>query len=159
VSFGQYLRQLRVAKGFKSARQFAETCQISNATVSRIEDESHNLSKQHLSNIENDRRLPSTELLRKFAEVLSVSYIGMLIKAGHVTEEEVLAERRSNGLIDSLSFGERLMIIRKRKGYMRQTDLAEASGVSQATLSRIEDGLQQPSEETLNKLKKVLGPF
>jgi transcriptional regulator with XRE-family HTH domain len=98
VSFGQYLRQLRKAKGF-TLEQLAGTTQSSFSYLSQLErGERGATTKQHLSNIENGRRLPSSDILRKLSQALNVSYIGMLIKAGHVTEDEVLTYREQHGV-------------------------------------------------------------
>lgn len=55
------------------------------------------------------------------------------------------------------SFGDYFRRLRRSKGYRTQKDLASKAGVSQTTLSRIEDGTQSPQPETLNKLAKTLG--
>jgi ribosome-binding protein aMBF1 (putative translation factor) len=81
--FGSYLKQLRKAKGFR-VRHLAESTGYSSA---------------YLSNVENGNRgIPSSELIRKLSAALGVTHIGMMIKAGHVTEEEVLTMRSENGI-------------------------------------------------------------
>lgn len=54
------------------------------------------------------------------------------------------------------AFGKYLMKIRKRAGYESLGQLSKASGVSVATLSRIENNIQRPSPETLEKLAPFL---
>ncbi len=49
-------------------------------------------------------------------------------------------------------FGEYFSEIRKREGYKSQRDLAEKSGVSNATISRLESGTTKPSPEVLREL-------
>jgi transcriptional regulator with XRE-family HTH domain len=51
---------------------------------------------------------------------------------------------------------ERLRQIREQSGYSQQ-DLADASGVSQHTISEIELGRRKPQGRTLRKLARVLG--
>lgn len=84
-TFGQYLRALRKAKGF-------------NLTgLSKISGVSH----PYLSQIESGRKTPPTpDVIRKLSQALGVTHIGMMIKAGHVTEEEVLTFRREHGIFD-----------------------------------------------------------
>ncbi|WP_052098410.1 helix-turn-helix domain-containing protein [Paenibacillus stellifer] len=55
------------------------------------------------------------------------------------------------------NFGDFFRRLRRSKGYKSQKQLAADSGVSQATISRIEDGTQKPQKETLNALAHVLG--
>jgi len=52
-------------------------------------------------------------------------------------------------------FGDYFRDLRRSSGFKSQKLLAEASGISQATISRIEDGSQIPQEETL----KVFAPI
>ncbi|MFC5652810.1 helix-turn-helix domain-containing protein [Paenibacillus solisilvae] len=52
------------------------------------------------------------------------------------------------------SLGQRLRKIRIDNGYSTQKELSNISGISQATLSRIEAGLQLPVPETLKTLSK-----
>lgn len=54
------------------------------------------------------------------------------------------------------SFGDFFRRLRRAKGFKAQKRLAELSGVSQTTISRIEDGSQVPTPETLKALAKVL---
>ncbi|MEK5171791.1 LexA family transcriptional regulator [Heyndrickxia sp. FSL W8-0496] len=54
------------------------------------------------------------------------------------------------------SFGDFFRRLRRSKGFKSQKSLAELSGVSQTTISRIEDGSQNPTPETLKLLAKVL---
>lgn len=57
------------------------------------------------------------------------------------------------------NFGDFLKALRKQHGFRTQKQLAEASGISQTTLSRIEAGTQRPLPETLRILAKHLRPF
>jgi len=56
-------------------------------------------------------------------------------------------------------FGEFLKDIRKQRGYKTQKHLADVSGVSQTTLSRIEAGIQKPLPETIKMLAPHLQPY
>jgi transcriptional regulator with XRE-family HTH domain len=55
------------------------------------------------------------------------------------------------------SFGDLFRRLRRSRGFKSQKQLAAESGISQATISRIEDGTQKPQKETLTTLAKVLG--
>lgn len=57
------------------------------------------------------------------------------------------------------SFGGFLKELRKQHGFKTQKHLAEVSGVSQTTLSRIEAGTQRPQPETLMVLAKHLSSY
>lgn len=57
------------------------------------------------------------------------------------------------------NFGEFLKDLRIRHGYKTQKQLAEVSGISQTTLSRIEAGNQRPQPETLRILAEHLRPY
>lgn len=57
------------------------------------------------------------------------------------------------------TFGEFLKEIRIRYGYKTQKQLADISGISQTTLSRIEAGTQRPQPETLRVLAEYLRPY
>lgn len=50
----------------------------------------------------------------------------------------------------------RLREVRERK-LMTQAELAEKTGISEATLSRIENGLQRPRISTVRKIAAALG--
>jgi ribosome-binding protein aMBF1 (putative translation factor) len=54
------------------------------------------------------------------------------------------------------AFGSVILGARKARG-LRQSDLAELSGVTQADISRIERGLVAPTTQTLLKLTTALG--
>lgn len=83
-TFGRYLRALRKAKG-----------------LTQVElGEAIGYSEPYLSQIETGSKIPSTELLRAVSNEMGVTYIGMMIKAGYVTEEEVLTFRREHGIND-----------------------------------------------------------
>ncbi|MGD2352028.1 helix-turn-helix domain-containing protein [Bacillus subtilis] len=54
------------------------------------------------------------------------------------------------------NFGRYIKSLREEKGYSSQRSLAEASGVGNKTIARIENGESGASEETLQKLSKAL---
>lgn len=85
MTFGEYLKRLRKAKGFSSTYKLSLSADVSQAFISQIE---------------NGRRVPSPEIIRKISNALGVTHIGMMIRAGHVTEEEVLTYRRGHGIHD-----------------------------------------------------------
>lgn len=57
------------------------------------------------------------------------------------------------------NFGSFLKEIRLSYGYKTQKQLADVSGISQTTLSRIEAGTQRPQPETLRILAEHLRPY
>lgn len=54
------------------------------------------------------------------------------------------------------SFGKELKILRERAGFESQARLAEASGVDNSTIARLERGETKPTPETLKKLASAL---
>lgn len=85
MKFGEYLRALRKSKGM---------------TLKDIENLTE-ISHCYLSQIEKGRRTsPSPEIIRGISNALGVTHIGMMIKAGYLTEEEVLFHRSQNGIED-----------------------------------------------------------
>lgn len=62
-------------------------------------------------------------------------------------------------ILSDNNFGEFLKELRKRYGYKTQKQLADVSGISQTTLSRIEAGTQRPQPETLRILAEHLRPY
>lgn len=55
-----------------------------------------------------------------------------------------------------MSIGEFIELHRKKSGFKSQRRLAEKTGISSATISRIEKDIQKPVPETLKDLSKVL---
>lgn len=137
TEFGTYLKRLRNSR---------------KLTVRQL-DELSGVSHSYISQIEIGTREPKYDIIRKLSTALGVTHIGMMIKAGHVTEEEVLTMRRESGVDGSKdvrdTFGDFFRKVRRSQGFKEQKQLAEASGISQSTISRIEEGIQQPSVSTL----------
>ncbi|QHT61729.1 helix-turn-helix domain-containing protein [Paenibacillus lycopersici] len=86
TEFGAYLKQLRKRKGL-TMMDVKDLCGISTPYMSQLETGYKGV-------------LPSPEILRKLSAALGVTHIGMMIKAGHVTEDEVLTMRREHGIYD-----------------------------------------------------------
>jgi transcriptional regulator with XRE-family HTH domain len=84
LAFGSYLRRLRTTK---------------DLTAIALSDLS-GVSQPFISQIENNQRVPSPKMIRALSSALGVSHIGMMIKAGYITEDEVLATRKQNGIDD-----------------------------------------------------------
>jgi len=80
--------------------------------------------------------------------------------AGYAREREAAmaaAEREIVRAFDqAAAFGSVILGARKARG-LRQSDLAELSGVTQADISRIERGQVAPTTQTLLKLTTALG--
>ena len=84
--FGQYLKRLRESKIIKA----------------NVLSEMVGISQGHLSNVESGQRgIPHPDILRKLAKALDVSYVGLLVVAGYLTEEELIAERTKRGIADA----------------------------------------------------------
>lgn len=71
-AFGDYFRRLRRSKGFKSQKKLAELSNVSQATISRIEDGTQ-------------KPLPETLLL--LADALDISSIELLFRSGYLNGE------------------------------------------------------------------------
>ncbi|MFK4167677.1 helix-turn-helix domain-containing protein [Paenibacillus lautus] len=87
MRFGEYLKQLRKAKGMTLV-ELAEGSGFSHSYLSQIET-----GKKRCTNV-------SPEVIRGLSDALGVTHIGMMIKAGYLTEEEVLIYRRESGIND-----------------------------------------------------------
>jgi transcriptional regulator with XRE-family HTH domain len=83
--FGSYLRSLRKSRQMT----LINLCDISG------------VSHPYLSQIETGSKgIPSPQLIRKLSVALGCTYIGMMIKAGHLTEDELLTFRKEKGVSD-----------------------------------------------------------
>jgi transcriptional regulator with XRE-family HTH domain len=71
TTLGEIIRKTRVAGG-RSLREFAKALGI---------------TPSYQSDIENDRRVPSEEVLKKIAELLSLDYEELMALAGRFGEE------------------------------------------------------------------------
>ncbi|MEK5057696.1 helix-turn-helix transcriptional regulator [Paenibacillus sp. FSL H7-0326] len=78
-AFGNYLKQLRTSKNLTQS-ELAEKCEITRAYLSHVET--------------GERKTPSPEVLRKMSCALGVSYVGMLLKAGVLTEADLIFTTR-----------------------------------------------------------------
>ncbi|KQL55933.1 MULTISPECIES: helix-turn-helix domain-containing protein [Bacillaceae] len=58
--------------------------------------------------------------------------------------------------MEAKKLGTYIAKLRKESGFKSQRQLAEASGLSNGTIARIENGTQKPSMETLSTLSKHL---
>jgi transcriptional regulator with XRE-family HTH domain len=74
LSFGEYLKSLRKAKAL-TAYKLAKDSGVSHPFI-------HQIESGKKSNV-------SPEIIRKLSQALGCTHIGMMIKAGHVTEQEV----------------------------------------------------------------------
>jgi transcriptional regulator with XRE-family HTH domain len=75
--FGDFLRRLRKSKGFKSQKEFSEATGVSQASISRIEDNS---------------QTPTPDTLKVFSKVLNFSYADLMVKAGYWDEGDLLGD-------------------------------------------------------------------
>ncbi|MNM64187.1 HTH-type transcriptional repressor RghR [compost metagenome] len=82
-SFGEYLQRLRHSKGFT---------QYGLGKISGV-------SRPYIEQIEIGRKpAPSPGIIRSLSAALGVTHVGMMIKAGHITLEEVLTCREEHGI-------------------------------------------------------------
>lgn len=74
VEFGAYLKTLRKSKKL-TVRGLAQKSEV---------------AQSYITNVENGNRgVPSASIIRKLSAALGCTHIGMMIKAGHITESEV----------------------------------------------------------------------
>ncbi|CAM3302512.1 MULTISPECIES: helix-turn-helix domain-containing protein [Paenibacillus] len=85
MTFGEYIQQLRKAKGLTLV-ELAMKCDCSHPYLSRLEAGKY-------KNI-------SSDMIRALSSALGVTHIGMMIKAGYLTEDEVLTYRKERGIHD-----------------------------------------------------------
>ena len=85
MKFGEYLRALRQSKGM-TIKEVAKSVFLSLPYLSQIET--------------GVRDTPSPQMIRDLSKALGVTHVGMMIKAGYLTEEEVLLYRFQNGIKD-----------------------------------------------------------
>src|ERR1700722_10039311 len=78
-TLGQFIRDARVASG-QSLREFARVLEI---------------TPSYQSDIENERRVPSEEVLKKIAGLLSLNYEELMARAGRFGEDAERYLRRN----------------------------------------------------------------
>lgn len=87
MKFGEYLRELR---GNRSLREIDRLSGVSHTYLGSLE--------RGIDPRTNSKILPSPDVIRSLSEVFGVSHISMMIRAGYVTQEEVLTYRREYGV-------------------------------------------------------------
>jgi transcriptional regulator with XRE-family HTH domain len=75
MTFGGYIAELRVSKGFKSIRELSRASGVSNATLARME---------------NGSVQPLPETLKLISPFLGISYEKLMCKAGYLEESTTL---------------------------------------------------------------------
>ncbi|WP_053434762.1 helix-turn-helix domain-containing protein [Sporosarcina globispora] len=88
-TFGESFKQIRISSGYKSARQLAIKSGISNATVTRIE---------------NNTQKPDPQTLKTLSQhLLNVSYDELMVLTGYVNSnnsaDKVLSETEQELLL------------------------------------------------------------
>lgn len=88
-TFGETFKQIRISNGYKSARQLAIKSGVSNATITRIE---------------NNTQKPDPETLKKLSQhLLNITYDELMELAGYVSSnkniEKVLSEKEQEILL------------------------------------------------------------
>ncbi|MCB5238899.1 helix-turn-helix domain-containing protein [Niallia circulans] len=113
IEFGEYLKKLRKDLGYT----LTELSKLSG------------VSQPYLSQMEGGKRgIPSTETLRKIAEPLDINYSELLIKAGHITDEEwKRAFIEEDFHVDNARVSERALVNREQKGPDLKSLLLRAS--------------------------------
>ena len=79
-SFGSYMRRLRKSRGL-TLKQVETQAKVSNAYISQIE--------------RGLRNPPHPDILRRLAKAYDVEHRELLIAAGYLEEDSVIAERRA----------------------------------------------------------------
>ncbi len=126
MTIGDQLKRLRIEKGYEQQN-------ICNAL---------GIEQCTLSNYENDRRLPNSDMLLKMADFFNVSTDVLL---GRVIADEKPAK----------TIGGRIQKYRKDRG-MTQQDLAEKTNQSRSHIASIERDYYKPSPELLERIASVL---
>lgn len=76
--YGDFIKKHRIASGYKSQRALAEKSGISNASISRMEQELHK---------------PEKRTVQTLAEYLpSTSYVELMVVCGYWSEDELLED-------------------------------------------------------------------
>lgn len=124
-SFGGYLENLRISKGYDSQRQLAIAAGLSPATISRIE-----------SNIQ--RAEPDT--LKKLAPVLGVPYEDLMRAAGYLNSNEATSdsspvEKITAALVDDPELFDFWQELKEREDL--QLLFKQVKPLSQETIRRI----------------------
>jgi transcriptional regulator with XRE-family HTH domain len=155
--FGEYIKMLRIEKGYKSQRQLAEASGISNGTIARIE---------------NGTQKPTADTLKVLAKFLDTDYVDLLLKAGYLPESyinESEGKGRSDdpqpatsGSVKSISksqlktFSNRLSSGIEKLGLSIES-VANACRVSESYIKElIHEPKQLPGTTTLYKLADLL---
>lgn len=100
-TLGQYLKRIRLERGYESQRQLALKSGVHNSTIALIE---------------RDDVVPSPEVLRKLAKALRVDFITLMVRAGHIKpQEEASARQDRNKVITSEELEVLQRIIEKYK--------------------------------------------
>ena len=141
VAIGRRIKALRTKLGFSSI------------TLSKAV----RLSLTQLSRLENGHRGFRSKTLQRFAEVLGVPADYFCVEG----EEDILMPRKPIKPMkpdspQSLAIGRKIKALRAKQGFTTIT-LARAVRLSQAQVSRLENGLQGFRSWTLIRFAKVLG--
>jgi transcriptional regulator with XRE-family HTH domain len=155
--FGEYIKMLRIKKGYKSQRQLADASGISNGTIARIE---------------NGTQKPTADTLKVLAKFLDTDYIDLLLKAGYLPESYI-NESEGKGRSDAphpatksvgksisksqlKTFSNRLSAGIEKLGLSIES-VANACRVSEAYIKElIHEPKQLPGVSTLYKLADLL---
>lgn len=156
--FGEYIKTLRIKKGYKSQRQLADASGISNGTIARIE---------------NGTQRPTADTLKVLAKFLDADYVDLLLRAGYLPESYI-NESEDKGRSDepesdtksaekSISksqlktFSNRLSASIEKLGLSIES-VANACRVSESYIRELMyEPKQLPGTTTLYKLADLLG--
>lgn len=103
-TIGQYIKRMRLIRGFESQRQLAYKADIHNSTLAQIE---------------RDEARPTPETLRKLAEVLRLNYFDLLVRAGYIPADYATSRMEPD---EPLSEDEIAVIRKLIKKYVRNSD-------------------------------------
>lgn len=117
----------------------------SNITMNELAEQL-DITQGYLSKIENNKKIPSPDILNKLSKLLGISSIELMKRAGYI--EENFKE----------SFGDYLQILRNKKGLSLE-ELAEITDIPIDELSDLENSTQNTklSQEFLESLSQALG--
>ncbi len=135
---GENIRYLRIKKGY-SQDFIAEKLGYKSFTT--------------IQKWESGVSEPPVKKLKELSDLLGVDMDDMNNKRLSISEEINSINKES----DSMTFGERLIILRKENGYNTRNDFAEKLGIPSTTLRNYETNLREPGHTFLKTISSMFG--
>ncbi len=135
---GENIRYLRIKKGY-SQDFIAEKLGYKSFTT--------------IQKWESGVSEPPVKKLKELSDLLGVDMDDMNNKRLSISEEINSINKES----DSMTFGERLIILRKENGYNTRNDFAEKLGIPSTTLRNYETNVREPGHTFLKTISSMFG--